>query len=687
MRGVSRPTVRTLTTVRRADVLRRPAGSGRIRHVAALDGVRGLAVLAVVVYHLDRDVLPGGFLGVSLFFTLSGFLITNLLVAEWRDTGTIDLGSFWSRRFRRLLPASLAGIALVVALSPAWTADQLESLPGDVVGALGYVANWRFITGGDRYGAGFEAPSPLLHYWSLAIEEQFYLVVGALTAVLAAGRSLRRWVVVFGALAVASIVATLVLFDPLDTDRIYFGSLTRAAELVAGVLLALAIGTQIPDRLQSAARALGTAALAAAVAAFVLVDLETEALYRGGFWLMATASVLLIAGALVSGPLQRALSWKPLTALGLVSYGIYVYHWPLFVWLDEARTGLDGVALAALRLAATAVATAASFVWLERPIREGRFAGRPLLVAGVAATVLVAGGAWVVAQDADARAVAGEAPTIALASDVPTTTTTVAPAPAEQGVAESGASPSTTTTVAPERLAQILVMGDSLVHQAYPTIEDRLARVGIESTLIGGPGETLMTDQAAWLDDLEQAVVEHDPDLVILQSCCGTGDPRRPDPYVDAGGVELVPDSPEIWAEWDRLARQYTATARQQGAQVLWILAPPAQTNGYYGPIESRIGVANDIYAEVAACSDMVGTLDWGLLAGTGGAYVDALPDADGDLIRVRSDDGLHFTEAGQALLADLTRTVAQRSWGGRSAADVDDCAAPAVSADPDEQG
>ena len=183
------------------DVLRRPTGSGRVAHIAALDGVRGLAVLAVVVYHLDPEALSGGFLGVSLFFTLSGFLITNLLVAEWRATGTIDLGSFWSRRFRRLVPASLAGIVLVIVLSPAWTANQLADLSGDVAGALGYVANWRFIIGGDRYGAGFEAPSPLLHYWTLAIEEQFYLVVGALTVVHAAGRSLRRWLVVFGALA------------------------------------------------------------------------------------------------------------------------------------------------------------------------------------------------------------------------------------------------------------------------------------------------------------------------------------------------------------------------------------------------------------------------------------------------------------------------------------------------------
>ena len=421
--------------MQRGDVLRRPTGSGRVAHVAALDGVRGLAVLAVVVYHLDPDVLPGGFLGVSLFFTLSGFLITNLLVAEWRATGTIDLGSFWSRRFRRLLPASLAGIALVIVLSPAWTANQLADLPGDVAGALGYVANWRFITGGDRYGAGFEAPSPLLHYWSLAIEEQFYLLVGALTAVLAAGRSLRRWLIVFGALGVASIVATILLYDPLQTDRIYFGSLTRTAELVAGVLLALAIGTEVPPRLRAGARVVGGVGLAGAGAAFVLVDLTTDALYRGGFWLMALASVVIIAGALVDGPLRRALSWRPLTTLGLVSYGIYVYHWPLFLWLDPARTGLDGWALAGLRLAATAAVTMASFVWLERPIREARFAGRPLAGLGLAATAMVFGGAWFVAQDSDDRAVAGEAPAIVLSAEPETPALSESDTAATDGIA------------------------------------------------------------------------------------------------------------------------------------------------------------------------------------------------------------------------------------------------------------
>ena len=136
-------------------VVKTTSGRPRLRHVGALDGLRGIAVLAVIVYHLDDGVLPGGFLGVSLFFTLSGFLITNLLLGEWEGTHRVGLGHFWNRRFRRLLPAALAGLALAT-LTAAWWADanQLANLRADVAASLAYVANWRFIFNGDGYGAG-----------------------------------------------------------------------------------------------------------------------------------------------------------------------------------------------------------------------------------------------------------------------------------------------------------------------------------------------------------------------------------------------------------------------------------------------------------------------------------------------------------------------------------------------------
>ena len=640
---------------RRPTLLRKPATSGRVGHVPALDGTRGLAVAAVVCYHLDPSVVPGGFLGVSLFFTLSGFLITNLLLAEWQQTGHIEVRSFWQRRFRRLLPASLAGIALVVVMAPAvWDPSQLRDLPGDVIASLAYVANWRFIVSGDAYAAGFEAPSPLLHYWSLAIEEQFYLVVGVLTIWLGRVASKRQWFLVFGGMAIASMAATVLLYDPLSTDRVYFGSLTRAFELLAGVLLALLIGLTTPSRLRRIATAAGPVLLVAMVAAFLAVEITDTFLYRGGFWLMALLSCGLIVSAISGGTFAKVLSWRPLTALGLISYGVYVYHWPLFLWLTEDRTGLDGWALVTVRLIATFTLAIASFVLLERPVRERSFGLRgPAAFACVAGvSVLLAGGSVLVSQDAEDGAVAGSAPSIDLTGkDVP---------PA------SSADPPNTTTVQALPPERVLFMGDSLAYQAFPTIENRLVEAGADVQLIGGAGETMMTNQAEWLGELQSTVDDFDPDVVVLESCCGAGDPRRPDPYVGSDGEVIEPDSEAQLAEWRRLSREASDIAASNGAQVLWVLAPPARTNGYYGPIEERIGVVNGVYLDLVACDTTLGVVDWSLLSGPGGAYTESLPDASGTLVQVRTADGLHFTDAGQALLADLTRDVVLDSWTGR---------------------
>ncbi len=622
--------------------------------MAALDGVRGLAVAAVVAYHLDPDLVSGGFLGVSLFFTLSGFLIANLLIAEWRDSGRIELRSFWQRRFRRLLPASLAGIGLVVAMAPSvWDASQLSDLPGDVVAALAYVVNWRLITSGEIYAVGFEAPSPLLHYWSLAIEEQFYLLVGVLTIWLGRATSKRTWLLVFGALTVISMIAALVLYDPLDTDRIYFGSLTRAFELLAGVLLAILTGLKIPRGLRRLAPIAGPLVLVAAIAAFVTVEITDAFLYRGGFWLFALLSCALIMASVSGGAFARALSWRPLTALGLISYGVYVYHWPLFLWLDTNRTGLDGWSLAAVRLAATLSVAIASFVLLERPVREKSFGlgGATAFVFVAVVSALLVGGSALASREAGGHLVAGEAPSIELGA------ATIQP--------PTGADENPSSTIAlPER---VLLMGDSLVYQAYPTIEDRFDDTGIDVELIGGAGETMMSDQAHWLGELETTVADFDPDVVILESCCGSGNPRRPDPYVGPDGVLIEPDTGEELHEWKRLALAASDTAGANGAQVFWVLAPPARTNGYYGPIENRIGSVNEVYVEVTACDTGLTLIDWGLLAAPDGSYAEALLDASDTPVKVRTADGLHFTKDGQALLADLTHDVVLESWNGRT--------------------
>ncbi len=305
-RGVeSEPELVVERTVSTAEPTGR-AHSGTVR-VPALDGLRGIAVLAVVLYHLAPDRMPGGFLGVSMFFVLSGFLITSLLLSESASTGHIGLRDFWRRRFRRLLPAALLGLALAVLVA-AMVGDphQLRTLPGDVASAAAYVANWHFIAQGVAYGVHYQQPSVVQHFWSLAIEEQFYIVVALLAFALARSSARRRtWALVFGALAVASMGATLSL-GASDQIEIYFGTGTRAFELLAGSLLAIAVTGRIssPSANESGERsgvlrrvgpqAAGALALLALGAAFLVVRIGDPIVYRGGLWIVAGLTIVVL---------------------------------------------------------------------------------------------------------------------------------------------------------------------------------------------------------------------------------------------------------------------------------------------------------------------------------------------------------------------------------------------------------
>src|SRR4051812_42501007 len=207
--------------------------------IRALDGLRGLAVAGVLAYHCGFGWARGGFLGVSLFFTLSGFLITSLLLAERSEHGRIGLRGFWARRARRLLPAALLALAVIVAFgATVASGSQLRGLRGDVLAALAYVANWRFVLAGTSYGALWSAPSPVQHFWSLAIEEQLYVVLPlAVAGTLALGRGRRRpLLAVLGAGLGLSVLATFLVHDQL---RAYYGTDVRAGELLIGALLAV----------------------------------------------------------------------------------------------------------------------------------------------------------------------------------------------------------------------------------------------------------------------------------------------------------------------------------------------------------------------------------------------------------------------------------------------------------------
>src|SRR5262245_9070181 len=291
--------------------------------VPALDGLRALAVAAVLLFHSQFSWARGGFLGVSAFFTLSGFLITSLLLHDRLGSTRGRLRTFWVRRARRLLPAALVTLFGVTAFAATVaTPDQLRVLRGDMFAALGYVANWRFYVSGQSYADLFRAPSPVLHFWSLAIEEQFYvifpLVVAGTLWLVRRWPELRRRQVLGGLLVAgiaASVIASRVLYAHDGSTRAYYGTDTRAAELLVGALLAVILSGRITParelsrRARVVANVAGVVALALMVFWWSTVAQSASWLYEGGFALHALCAAAVIVAARIEGPFARGLAW------------------------------------------------------------------------------------------------------------------------------------------------------------------------------------------------------------------------------------------------------------------------------------------------------------------------------------------------------------------------------------------
>ncbi|MDO8391698.1 MAG: acyltransferase [Actinomycetota bacterium] len=346
-------------------------------YVPALDGVRALAVVAVICFHAGFGGVTGGFIGVSVFFTLSGFLITSLLITEHLHSGGISLKGFYSRRLRRLMPASYLCIALVLLSLPFWDESQRRSLPGDALAAVLNVANWRSAFSTVSYQELLNTvPSPLAHFWSLAIEEQCYLVLPLIVAV--ALRRGRSTLAVTAMVLLGASVAAAVLTS--DFDLAYNGTHVRIAEVLVGVLLSVVLTYRRPSG--AIVGAVGAAGLAALVAGSLMLEITDEWLAHGGLVLVSVASCAVVVGAIAGGPLASALSWGPLVAIGKVSYGMYLFHWPLFLILTEDRTGLGHWPLFAVRMAALGALSAVSFRLLERPVRTRHLFQRPAAASG-----------------------------------------------------------------------------------------------------------------------------------------------------------------------------------------------------------------------------------------------------------------------------------------------------------------
>ncbi|HSL56321.1 MAG TPA: acyltransferase family protein [Acidimicrobiales bacterium] len=466
-----------------------------LAHLPALDGLRGLAVIAVLLFHAGH--LPGGYLGVDLFFVLSGYLITRLLLAEHERDGGVALGAFWGRRARRLLPALLVVLVAVAAYAAlALEGAELERVRRDGIATLLYLANWEALSAGRDYWSLFAAPSPLEHMWSLAIEEQFYVLWPLVVAgILRWRRSPVAVLAVAATGAVASAVWAMVLHDAGgDGARSYLGTDTRAAAILMGAALAaFVVWRGAPGRSARGGVALEVAGWVAAVGlavAWVALSGTGDLLWRGGLAACGVAATVVIAAVSrpTTGPLGRALSFAPLRAAGLVSYGLYLWHWPVYVVLDADRTGLDGWALTALRVTVSVAFAVASFVAIERPIRRGALDGRtPALAPALAIAAPVVVGIALVAATTTGPASTTASFTGAVGESVS----------AERLPAEAPA----TATTAPPGPPTVVVVGDELA----PVLADALTTAGGTDVVVSGqPGCGLdgapVTDPAPVVD-------------------------------------------------------------------------------------------------------------------------------------------------------------------------------------------
>jgi peptidoglycan/LPS O-acetylase OafA/YrhL len=637
---------------------RREDRSTALAYVPALDGLRGVAVLAVIAYHLNFGWAQGGYLGVDLFFVLSGYLITSLLVGEWGTSGRIRFRSFWARRARRLLPAVVL-LLLVLALYAALGGPGLDrsTLRPDALTTLFYSANWHQVFSHQSYFAQFASASPLRHTWSLAIEEQFYLVWPlALMAVLVLARGSRRIALMTtGLLAAGSAGLMAVLYHPgIDPSRIYYGTDTRAFELLVGAGLAIALVRRPPVHRRAgrgALRGAGMVAMGLLVYGFVAVGGPPGWLYQGGL-LAATVLVGVVIASVIQprpGPLGAVLSVPPLRWLGVISYGLYLWHWPVLVLATESSTGVSGYPLKGLQVGLTLALATASYYVVERPIRRARFSGwgrRSVAPIGVVATAVALLFATVPAATNSITPAAGAAGTAGGA----------APNGLPAGAGAIRASPDTasapTASTAPEQ-SSVMVVGDSTAITLAEGLKGPGTTAGLAvhdggelgcSIVLGyTEGNSTGLDEPAtpqprcdWRTMWPPELDRWRPKVVMML----WGPLDTADHVVN--GRWLRVGTPEWQSYYNDQLTQMVSLLSSRGAQVLVATAPqfhnrPTVTSPrptFNDP--QRLATLNEMYGTFAAQHSSVDLFD---LAGQ------VVPSDFGD-------DGVHFTSSGSNRLA-----------------------------------
>ena len=359
--------------------------NNKSKYLPSIDSLRALAVLAVIIYHVDVNYLPGGFLGVDLFFVLSGYLISSLIIKEYRKTGSLNLYNFYIRRARRLLPAVYFMITVGLVVMVLFNEVLLRKSHLDAIFGYIYSSNWWYIFHKLDYFDSFGAQSPFKHLWSLAIEEQFYMIFPLLFLLVNRKKKSKdgtyklnkNFLYVVLGLILVSLLAHILLFDINNISRIYFGTDTRAFSLLVGVVGAILypmerLHAKVTPQQNMLYSVVSLVSIATLITVMIYTSEYNTLLYRGGFLLVAILGLIVIISSGKQHTLMsRLLSFKPVVFIGKISYSLYLWHFPVLVLTTPvSEIGNPNIFFVILRIVLTFAVAIVSYVFVETPIRK-----------------------------------------------------------------------------------------------------------------------------------------------------------------------------------------------------------------------------------------------------------------------------------------------------------------------------
>lgn len=578
----------------------------------ALDGLKGVAVVVVLLFDANLAWAKGGHLGVSTLFTLSGFLAVAGLLAERGDGEPVDVRAFWARRIRRVLTATLAALALAGVFCLVASSDlQRRALAADGITSLLSVANWRFILDDQPFGPAFGLASPARQFWALSLLGQLLIVIPLLVVgVLGVLRWSRdRLGVLFGAIIAVSVVLSLVMSD--SPARVLYGTGTRAAEVFAGCLLAVVIydprvtiRLAMPGPVRETINAAGVLGGLGLLVAYAVLAPASRITMHGGLAVVAAlSSAVVLASIVPEGPVAWLLSRSPARWLGRIAIALYLVHWPIFVWLSAVRTELSIVPLTLLRFAVALVAATLLQLVAER-VHHARWAGAWVAVAGLAVVV----GLLLVTS-----LTTPDSPAAQVDAGATTDTTEAAPVPK---VAFYGDALATTLEAAATSYAAST--GTITVVPGVSSVGCGLDRDG---TRVGPAGpEAVASGCADWEPTWFAQIAATDPDVVVL----ATGFTEVADHQYDPAEPWVAPGNADYDYRLYLLMTKAVEVLSSQGAKVIWLDMPPFDPTSGAAADPARVAAFNAVLAKLPASADgpvtIGGLSSW--IAANGGTAV-----------------------------------------------------------------